>query len=107
MKNLSNLSEDIRKKVTPLITYFDKYYAYNEEESNKQNLVYYGNKSDYVKLEATDDELKMSYSNYMSVVFVKQNYPFAKVEGDSVIFNYDKPLPYVLIYVTIDKSLDI
>ena len=107
MKTLQNLNEKTKKIVTPLIEYLDKYYAYNEEISNEEKVICYGSKTDYVKLVVSNDSVTIYYSNHMSIVFVKNNYPLAKVEPNCVTFNFEHSLPYILIYVTFDKSLDI
>ena len=107
MKNLKYLKQEIKDKVSPLINYLDQYYSYNESKSNEDKVIYYGNESNFVILKPTDEELIISYSNENAVDFASKQYPFVKKENNMLIFNYLKPLPYILIYVTFDKCLDI
>ena len=107
MKNLEFLTQEIKDKVSPLINYLDQYYSYNESKSNDEKVIYYGDETNFVILNPSNEELIISYSNEKAVSFASKQYPFVKAEENKLIFNYKKPLPYILIYVTFDKCLDI
>lgn len=103
---LALVNQEKQDKVKPLLDYLDKYYCYDENMSDKSKMPCFTFNHSFIKIGCRKNYLSIYFSNNNAFSFIKENYPYCKINEKCINFSYKRSLPYVLLYVVFDRSLD-
>ena len=107
---LSDLTDEKQKYVQPIIDYIYREYPnvqFKDKFGPNTIMPSFWIDDKYIALACRKHYFTIHFSNRDSVKFIKENYEYSKANVGCVNFPYHRPLPYILLSVAIDKTLDV